>query len=124
MIPGAGLVIDAAGIKRSALMVDTFHFCRGESTWDQLESLPLEALGYVQFDDALPPETDDVMHETTNRRTMPGDGEFPLERFATTLTSRGWSGLVSIEVLSAELRLLDIATFARRAHESTAPYWR
>jgi len=121
-IGAAMRVVDAVGTKRAALMVDTFHFCRGTSTWDELEAVPLDSLGYVQFDDALAPG-DDVMDDTLNRRTMPGDGEFPLERFVSTLRSRGWSGLVSVEVLSADLRQLDIATFARQAYETTAPYW-
>lgn len=122
-IGAARRVVEAVGTERAALMVDTFHFCRGTSTWDELQSLPLESLGYVQFDDALAPEGDDVMNDTMNRRTMPGDGEFPLERFVSTLASRGWSGLVSIEVLSADLRRLDVAEFARQAYETTAPYW-
>jgi sugar phosphate isomerase/epimerase len=121
---GAALdVVRAVGAERAALMVDTFHFSRGRSTWDELESLPLDALAYVQFDDALPPVSDDVMHETMHRRALPGDGDLELGRFASTLLDRGWSGTVSVEVLSEELRKLDIATFARRAHETTAPYW-
>lgn len=64
------------------------------------------------------------MHETMDRRAMPGEGELDLARFARTLTERGWAGLVSVEVLSASLRQLDIGTFARRAYETTAPYWR
>jgi sugar phosphate isomerase/epimerase len=122
---GASLgIIGAVGLERAALMVDTFHFMRGSSTWLELESFPIETLGYVQFDDALAPVTDDVLDETVNRRTMPGDGEFELDRFATTLGDRGWTGLVSVEVLSAELRLLDVAKFAQRAFETTARYWR
>jgi sugar phosphate isomerase/epimerase len=122
-ITAALSVVETVGFAGASLMVDTFHFSRGQSTWEELESLPLEALGYVQFDDALPAESDDVMHETTDRRAMPGEGEFELDRFAGTLTRRGWDGLVSVEVLSASLRELDIATFARRAYETTAPYW-
>jgi sugar phosphate isomerase/epimerase len=122
-ISAALSVVDAVGYARASLMIDTFHFSRGSSTWSQLESFPLEALGYVQFDDALAPEGDDVMHETLDRRTMPGEGELELWRFANTLMGRGWSGLVSVEVLSAELRQLDVATFARLAYEHTAPYW-
>ena len=122
-ISAAGSVVDEVGYGRASLLIDTFHFSRGRSTWEELESFPLEALGYVQFDDALAPESDDVMHETMDRRAMPGDGELELERFVTTLTGRGWSGLVSVEVLSEELRQLDITTFARRAYQSTASYW-
>jgi sugar phosphate isomerase/epimerase len=116
-------VVDRVGRNRCCLMVDTFHFSRGSSTWEQLESLPLDALGYVQFDDALPAVSDDVMFETMDRRTMPGDGEFDLRRFCGILADRGWTGWVSVEVLSAELRKLEVEEFARRAYTSTAPYW-
>jgi sugar phosphate isomerase/epimerase len=121
---GASLrVVRAVGLERAALLLDTFHFCRGASSWAELDSVPLTALGYVQFTDALPAASDDVMTETMDRRVMPGDGELPLSRFATTLTRRGWSGLVSVEVLSADLRGLDVAAFARRAYETSVPYW-
>jgi sugar phosphate isomerase/epimerase len=116
-------VVDAVGRGRCCLMVDTYHFSRGCSTWEQLESLPLDALGYVQFDDALPAVSDDVMFETMDRRTMPGQGEFDLRRFSNVLTDRGWTGWVSVEVLSAELRELQVEEFARRAYETSAPYW-
>ncbi len=122
-ISAALSVVDAVGYERATLMIDTFHFSRGSSTWSELESFPLPALGYVQFDDALPPEGDDVMHETLDRRAMPGDGELELERFAEVLKGRGWSGLVSVEVLSAALRELDVGTFARLAYQHSSPYW-
>jgi sugar phosphate isomerase/epimerase len=122
-ITAALRVVNAVGLRRCCLMVDTFHFSRGSSTWEQLESLPLDALGYVQFDDAFPAVSDDVMFETMDRRTMPGEGEFDLQRFTGVLTDRGWSGWVSVEVLSAELRKLEVEEFARRAYTSTAPYW-
>jgi len=116
-------VIDAVGRDRCALLVDTFHFSRGTSTWDQLENLPLDALGYIQFDDALPAIGEDVMYETTERRTMPGDGEFELSRFCGVLIDRGWSGWVSVEVLSAELRQLEVEDFAARAYRTSEPFW-
>jgi sugar phosphate isomerase/epimerase len=61
--------------------------------------------------------------ETMNRRAMPGDGVFELERFADTLLERGWEGLVSVEVLSRELSLLPLDEYARRAYRSTARFW-
>lgn len=122
-ISAALAVVDAVGRDRCCLMVDSFHFFRGQSTWEELESLPLDALGYVQFDDALPAVSDDVMFETMERRAMPGEGEFDLRRFSGTLVRRGWSGWVSVEVLSTEMRRLEPEEFARRAHWSSSPYW-
>jgi sugar phosphate isomerase/epimerase len=117
-------VVKAAGAGRAGVMIDSWHFFRGDSTWEQLERLPLHSIAYVQFCDGLPPVSEDGMHETMQRRAMPGDGTFELDRFASTLLDRGWAGLVSVEVLSAELRELPVPEFARRAYRSTARYWR
>jgi sugar phosphate isomerase/epimerase len=116
-------VVAAAGTDRAGLLIDTWHFFSGDSTWEDLAEVPLELIGYVQFDDALPRISEDPMDETMNRRTMPGDGTFDLERFATTLLARGWSGLVSVEVLNRDLAKLPVAEFARLAYTSSARYW-
>jgi sugar phosphate isomerase/epimerase len=113
----------AAGPDRAGLLVDTWHFFSGDSTWEDLAEAPLEMIAHVQFDDALPRLSEDQMDETMNRRAMPGHGTFDLERFATTLLARGWSGLVSVEVLSRELARLPVAEFARLAYASSARYW-
>jgi sugar phosphate isomerase/epimerase len=116
-------LVDRVGPERLGVMIDTWHFFRGDSTWEELASIPPERIAYVQFTDALPMVTEDIMHETTNRRTWPGAGELDLARFADTLRARGWSGLVSVEVLSEEHRRLDVSTYAALAHDTTAPYW-
>ena len=116
-------VVAAAGTDRAGLLIDTWHFFSGDSTWEDLAEVPLERIGYVQFDDALPRISEDPMEETMNRRAMPGDGTFDLERFATTLLARGWSGLVSVEVLNRDLAKLPVAEFARLAYTSSARYW-
>jgi sugar phosphate isomerase/epimerase len=116
-------VTDAIGPDRMGVLIDTWHFFRGGSTFEELETIPLDRIALVQFDDALPAEGIDVMHETTDRRTWPGQGEFDLHRFAQVLTGRGWSGLVSVEVLSAELRQLDLPAYTAAAYATTQPYW-
>lgn len=113
----------AVGTVRAGVLIDSWHFFRGASTWEQLQTVPLEEIAYVQFDDGLPAASDDVMTETTQRRTFPGLGEFELERFADALLARGWEGTVSVEVLSTELNELGVEEFARRAYETSAGYW-
>jgi sugar phosphate isomerase/epimerase len=123
-IPAALAVVEAAGADRAGVLIDSWHFFRGDSTWEDLETVPLERIAYVQFDDAPEAVSDDALDETMNRRVMPGDGTFELERFASTLIKRGWQGLVSVEVLSRDLRQLPVGEFARLAYETTARYWR
>jgi sugar phosphate isomerase/epimerase len=122
-IPAGLEVVDAAGPGRAGLMIDSWHFSFGASTWADLESVPLDRIAYVQFADALAPESDDLMHETMQRRVMPGDGVLELERFASTLLDRGYDGTVSVEVLNGELAQLPVPEFARRAHAAAARYW-
>ncbi|NUU23135.1 MAG: sugar phosphate isomerase/epimerase, partial [Streptomycetaceae bacterium] len=93
------------------------------STWEDLALVRPEQIAYVQFCDAPLPESDSMWRETLHRRVMPGDGVFELERFASTLMESGFDGIVSAEVLNAELRELPVAEFARRAYESTSRYW-
>lgn len=116
-------IVTALGADRAGLLIDTWHFFSGDSTWEDLEHVPLELLAYVQFADALPAISDDGMEETMNRRTMPGDGIFDLERFASALRDREWAGLVSVEVLNRELAVMPVSDFARMAYESTSRYW-
>jgi sugar phosphate isomerase/epimerase len=116
-------VVAAAGDGQAGLMIDTWHYSFSESTWDDLAAVPLERIAYLQFTDAARPVSENLMEETMQRRQLPGDGFFELERFATTFLERGWSGVVSVEVLNRELRTLPVAEFARRAHDATAPYW-
>ena len=123
-IPAALEVVEVAGADRAGVMIDTWHFFRGSSTWADLEAVPLERIAYVQFDDALDPTSDDAIDETMNKRVMPGDGTFELERFASALRDRGWDGVVSVEVLNRELLELPVSEFARMAAAKTAPYWR
>ncbi len=122
-INGALDVVEQVGPERSGILIDSWHFFRGPSEWEDLATVPLERIAYVQFDDALDPLSDDVMSETTDRRTWPGQGTLDLSRFASTLTTRGWDGMVSVEVLSREHRALDVATFTRLAFETSQPFW-
>jgi sugar phosphate isomerase/epimerase len=116
-------IVAVAGPDRAGLMIDTWHFSFGESSWEDLQQVPLDRIAYVQFADALEPASDQLFRETMHRRAMPGEGILELERFAATLLERGWDGVVSVEVLSAELRELPVPEFARRAYQSTCRYW-
>jgi sugar phosphate isomerase/epimerase len=117
-------VVEAVGgIGRAGVMIDTWHFSHGPSTFEDLATIPLDHIAYVQFDDAPEWESQDTMHETMDRRRWPGEGSLDLDRFATTLLERGWAGIVSAEVLNADYVALPIDEYCRRAWESTSRYW-
>jgi len=116
-------LLDAAGIKGRNLVIDTWHFFNGPDDWDQLERISADEIAYIQFNDHGPLASDDLLHETTQNRVMPGEGGFDLERFAALFRRIGYDGVVGIEILSRAARAEPIAAVARRMIETTRPYW-
>lgn len=111
------------GTARAGAMIDIWHHTRGPDTWDDLEAVPLDAIAYIEMDDAFPAQSDDVSAETLHRRTFCGEGEFDVARFVQVFRDKGYAGMVSVEVLNEEWRSRPVAEFARRCFESTARYW-
>ncbi len=116
-------VLDRAGIEGAGVLVDTWHFTHSGDTWEDLESLPLGELSYVQFDDHPALESDDLVTETLMRRVMPGEGVFELDRFCLLLREKGFDGVVSCEILSSETRGMALEAFAERVFTSSRRYW-
>jgi sugar phosphate isomerase/epimerase len=110
-------------LEGAGMVVDSWHFFHGPDDWAALESLRPEELAYIQFDDHPPRLSDDLFHETVQRRAFPGEGVLDLERFCSVLRARGFDGVVSLEVLSEELRKLDLGEFARRLHRAASRFW-
>ena len=108
---------------RIGVCVDTWHFFRGPDTWTELEALPAADLAYVQFNDALPLASSDLMSETLQRRTLPGEGEFELSRFCEIICAKGYAGPVAIEIMSAPLRAEGPHAYARKCEAAARPYW-
>jgi sugar phosphate isomerase/epimerase len=109
---------------RAGLMIDSWHFCFSGDTCDDLAAVPLDDIAYLQFADALEPEYPDRMiRESLHRRAIPGEGILELERFAATLLDRGYDGIVSVEVLSAQVRELPVDVLAGSLYTTTAAYW-
>jgi sugar phosphate isomerase/epimerase len=122
-IAGTRELIRQAEAPDVGVMVDTWHFFYGPDEWSDLEALPLEEIAYVQFDDHPGRVSDDWMHETTQRRVLPGEGEFDLERFCSVMRAKGYDRPVSVEIISEALRALPPAEFAEKVYAATAPYW-
>jgi sugar phosphate isomerase/epimerase len=106
----------------TGIIVDTWHFFRGDDDWPDLDALDPVEVAFVQFADGLAPSAD-AGHDTLHRRALAGEGEFDLGQFAASLRSAGFDGPVSVEVLSEEWRVLPVEAFARRTFETTSPYW-
>jgi len=121
----AGLEVVRAARRggRAGLVIDSWHVCHAPGGCEDLARLSPDDVAYVQFTDALAPESERPMRETLHRRALPGQGVLDLDRFAATLLERGWDGTVSVEVLSADLRALPVDVLVERLYRSAARYW-
>lgn len=117
-------VIRRAGEPDLRLLVDTWHVHHGPTRWEDLESLALDELAYLQFDDHPPLASEDLFDETISRRALPGDGVFELARFAEVFRAKGYAAPVSVEVLNAEMRGWPRDLFAQRVYDAASRYWR
>ena len=106
------------------VLPDVWHHFRGTDDWDALDAIPLDAVAYVQFSDALPMASEDIVDETVSRRVFPGEGEFDLQAYCDHMRAKGFDGVVSVEVLSAAMRDMDLGVFTRRAYATAARFWR
>jgi sugar phosphate isomerase/epimerase len=117
------LLAGAGGDARTGVVVDTWHFFRGDDRWPDLEAFPVDDVAFVQFSDGLPAGKDPG-HDTLHRRALPSHGEFDLGGFSARLRAKSFRGPVSVEVLSEELRALPVKEFARQTMDTSLPYWR
>ena len=117
-------VIRRSGEPDVKLLVDSWHAHHGPSSWADLESLSLDELAYLQFDDHPPLASQDLFSETIDRRALPGDGEFDLARFSRIFKAKGYDAPVSVEILNREMRSWPKDVFAQRVFDAAIRYWR
>jgi sugar phosphate isomerase/epimerase len=102
---------------RQGIVVDSWHLAYTDG-FDALRRLPGADLAFVQLDDAergAGIRTRDTMH----RRAMPGEGVLDMPTFVAALRSTGFDGVVTVELLSAELRPMPLDDYVRRLYRST-----
>ena len=114
---------NAVGWQRCGLLVDTWHVFRGGEPFSLLRSLDGEQIAIVHVNDGAPNAEDDAVHEGRFGRLPVGAGAFPLAEFAAALEATGYRGVISTEVLSAELRTKPPEDGARELMRSLHESW-
>jgi sugar phosphate isomerase/epimerase len=107
---------------RTGVVVDSWHVFDIDPDFSDLSTCPGRDIPFIQFDDGVIGAADPV-DSTFHHRSMPGDGQFDLDAFVGALRQVGFDGVVTFEVLSDELRALDVGEFARRALQAAHRYW-
>jgi sugar phosphate isomerase/epimerase len=74
-------IVERAARDNAGLLIDPIHFDRGGSRADEIASLPVQRLRYLQLCDApaeRPHDTATLLHQARAERLMPGDGALDL----------------------------------------------
>lgn len=76
-------IVEKAGASNAGVLIDSLHFFRSESSFEELRELPLELINYVQLCDApalYDPSEEGLIHVARNARLVPGEGQLNLKR--------------------------------------------
>lgn len=108
-------IVEKVDRKNIGLVIDTFHFYAGNSSFEAIETLNPEKLFIFHINDAenLPKE-----NLTDAHRLYPGEGILPIKEIKQRFDQIGYDRMVSIEIFRPEYWEQDpfkVAIKARRA---------
>jgi 2-keto-myo-inositol isomerase len=109
-------IVEKVNRKNVGLVIDTFHFYAGNSTFEAIETLDAEKLFIFHINDAedLPKET-----LTDAHRLYPGTGILPIREIKQRFDQIGYDRMVSIEIFRPEYWDENPFEVARKAKEAT-----
>jgi sugar phosphate isomerase/epimerase len=105
------------------IVIDAWHFSLGGSRWTSLHDLPNERIGFVQICDAEDHADGRSVEHCMDLRLLPGDGTLPLTTFRDVVMAKGYTGVVSVEVLSSSWRRRPIEAFAAATMAAARRTW-
>lgn len=77
----AARIVERSGHDNAGVLIDPFHFSRSRSRIEDIASIPVSRLRYLQFCDApadIPPTMEAILDQARAERLFPGDGGLDL----------------------------------------------
>jgi sugar phosphate isomerase/epimerase len=108
-----------AGRPNGGVLVDAYHYYRGNPDEAALRSVPGDRVNCIQLDDADAEMVGSYVEDTCTRRRMPGQGSFDVVGLMRVLDRMGANTPVSVEVMSPELQALPVDDAAQLAYDTT-----
>lgn len=109
-------IIEKVNRENVGLVIDTFHFHAGNSTFEAIETLDREKLFIFHINDAEDLPKADL---TDAHRLYPGEGILPIKEIKRRLDKIGYDRMVSIEIFRPEYWAENPFDVARNAREAT-----
>jgi 2-keto-myo-inositol isomerase len=109
-------IIEKVNRDNVGLVIDTFHFYAGNSTFEAIETLDPKKLFVFHINDAENLPKADL---TDAHRLYPGTGILPIKEIKERFDKIGYDRMVSIEIFRPEYWAQDPFEVARKAKEAT-----
>lgn len=109
-------IVDRTARENIGLVIDTFHFYAGNSTFDAIDSLDPNKLFIFHINDAENLPKDEL---TDAHRLYPGEGILPIAEIKSHFDRIGYDRMVSIEIFRPEYWDHDPFEVAEKARRAT-----
>ncbi len=109
-------IVEKVNRKNVGLVIDTFHFYAGNSTFEAIETLDPNKLFIFHINDAENLPKDEL---TDAHRLYPGEGILPIKEIKQRFDKIGYDRMVSIEIFRPEYWSEDPFEVARKAKAAT-----
>jgi sugar phosphate isomerase/epimerase len=113
-------IVDLAGRTNGGLVIDAWHFFRGEPDLALLASLPGDKVFSLQLSDGPQCPEPDLWLAAARDRLLPGAGEFDLTTLLAAVRTHQPRAVIGPEVVSAALAAMHPTQAALRAVGATA----
>lgn len=112
-------IVRRADRDNGGLLVDSWHWFRGENSLEDLAAVPGDRIFAVQLSDGPALPAPDISVESMQSRLLPGEGDWPLLEWLRAVERTGAEPTWGPEVFSSVLRGDPPAAVARRAGDAT-----
>ena len=102
--------------KNLGVVIDSFHFYAGNSTFEMIEALDPELIQIFHINDAEDRPRDEL---EDRHRLLPGLGILPLQQMISSFRKIGYDKVASVEIFRPEYWERDPFALARDAHVAT-----
>jgi len=110
-------IVNGAARPNGGLIFDTWHFQRGGTSHDAINTVPPDKWYTLQLSDAAATPWPEVAKESRNGRLLPGEGVIDFASIVSRVMDGGANPTISVEVISEVLHRMEPETAARTAIE-------
>lgn len=112
----AWAIVQGANQPNSGILVDTWHFCRGNPDWNLLVGIPADKIVSVQLADSAAARIGpDLYADNKNNRVFVGEGELPIGRVLAIVAAKGRLQRIGPEIFSSTAATMDPVIAGKRA---------